>query len=63
MGCKYVSEFEYPEGHGFSGSAGKQHVRGYVRGGRVAKCDVSSPAKKAEVSSPSKGVGKGAVKR
>jgi hypothetical protein len=32
--CKY-GDFEYPESAGFSGSAGKAHVKGYVRGGAV----------------------------
>lgn len=36
MPCKY-GEFEYPESAGFSGSAGKSHVKGYVRGGPVKR--------------------------
>ncbi len=37
MGVKYVKEFEHPEDFGFSGSAGKVVVKGYVRGGPVRK--------------------------
>lgn len=33
MGCKYVKDFEFPEGNGYSGSAGKTVVKGYARGG------------------------------
>ncbi len=36
MPCKY-GDFEYPESAGFSGSAGKSHVKGYVRGGPVKR--------------------------
>ena len=32
---KYVKDFEFPSEFGFSGSAGKQQVKGYARGGKV----------------------------
>lgn len=32
---KYVSDFEFPSECGFTGSAGKTHVKGYARGGEV----------------------------
>lgn len=31
---KYVEDFEFPSEFGFSGSAGKQQVKGYARGGK-----------------------------
>jgi hypothetical protein len=37
MACKYVKDFDFPEGAGFSGSCGKVNVKGYLRGGKVAK--------------------------
>jgi hypothetical protein len=37
MACKYVKDFDFPEGAGFSGSCGKVSVKGYLRGGKVAK--------------------------
>lgn len=37
MGVKYVDDFEFPSGAGFSGSAGKSSVKGYMRGGHVKK--------------------------
>ena len=37
MACKYVKDFDFPESAGFSGSCGKVAVKGYVRGGKVAK--------------------------
>lgn len=40
---KYVSEFSFPSDKGYSGSAGKQMVKGYARGGSCA-----TPMKKAE---------------
>lgn len=39
---KYVSEFSFPSDKGYSGSAGKQMVKGYARGGSCA------PMKKAD---------------
>jgi hypothetical protein len=35
---KYVKEFEFPGQAGCSASAGKQIVKGYARGGKVASC-------------------------
>jgi len=32
---KYVKDFEFPSEFGFSGSAGKQQVKGYARGGKI----------------------------
>ena len=39
---KYVSEFSFPSDKGYSGSAGKQMVKGYARGGSCG------PMKKAD---------------
>jgi hypothetical protein len=33
MACKYVKDFDFPSAAGFSASAGKQNVKGYMRGG------------------------------
>lgn len=35
MSVKYVKDFEFPSDRGFTGSAGKNTVKGYMRGGRV----------------------------
>jgi hypothetical protein len=35
MAVKYVKDFEFPSDRGFSGSAGKTTVKGYMRGGHV----------------------------
>ena len=35
VGLQYVDKFEFPKEQGFTGSAGKHPVRGYMRGGRV----------------------------
>ena len=35
MAVKYVDNFEFSSGAGFTGSAGKQPVKGYMRGGAV----------------------------
>lgn len=37
MAVKYVNNFEFPREAGFSGSAGANEVRGYMRGGSVKK--------------------------
>jgi hypothetical protein len=37
MAIKYVKDFEFPAGAGFTGSAGKQPVKGYMRGGVVRR--------------------------
>lgn len=34
---KYVTDFEFPTEHGYSGSAGKTMVKGYSRGGDIGK--------------------------
>ena len=34
-GLEYVDEFKFPEDQGFTGSAGRQSVKGYMRGGQV----------------------------
>lgn len=36
---KYVSDFSFPAECGFTGSAGQQMVKGYARGGKVAKAE------------------------
>jgi hypothetical protein len=41
MGCKYVKDFEFGSDKGYTGSAGKQEVKTYLRGGSVKK---ASPA-------------------
>ncbi len=40
MGNKVVKEFEFSPEFGFTGSAGQQTVRGYMRGGAVGKAKV-----------------------
>lgn len=35
MANKVVKEFAYPEKFGFTGSAGKTSVKGYMRGGKT----------------------------
>lgn len=37
MAVKYVDNFEFPSSAGFTGSAGKQPVKGYMRGGAVRR--------------------------
>ncbi len=39
VGLTYVKDFSFPSEQGFSGSAGKQSVKGYQRGGRVRSPD------------------------
>jgi hypothetical protein len=34
-GLKYVKDFDFPSDRGFTGSAGKSEVKGYMRGGKV----------------------------
>lgn len=34
-GLQYVSEFSFPTDQGFTGSAGRSEVKGYMRGGKV----------------------------
>lgn len=46
---KYVKEFEFPSECGFSGSAGKQMVKGYARGGK-AKVEKALRDEKEEMS-------------
>lgn len=36
-GLKYVKDFDFPSDRGFTGSAGKSEVKGYMRGGAVKK--------------------------
>lgn len=43
-GLTYVKDFSFPAAQGFSGSAGRNEVRGYMRGGAVKK----APVKKAK---------------
>ena len=44
---KYVSEFSFPSDKGYSGSAGKQMVKGYARGGSCGP--QAAPAPKADM--------------
>lgn len=37
VGMQYVKDFSFPPAQGFSGSAGKQPVKGYMRGGAVRR--------------------------
>jgi hypothetical protein len=37
VGLTYVKDFTFPSEQGFTGSAGKNNVKGYQRGGRVRK--------------------------
>lgn len=41
MGCKYVKDFEFGSDKGYTGSAGKQEVKTYLRGGSVNKSSAS----------------------
>tara|TARA_R110002126_G_scaffold281672_2_gene429575 strand:- start:661 stop:1257 length:597 start_codon:yes stop_codon:yes gene_type:complete len=43
-GLTYVKDFSFPAAQGFSGSAGSNEVKGYMRGGAVKK----APVKKAK---------------
>jgi len=43
-GLTYVKDFSFPSAQGFSGSAGRNEVKGYMRGGAVKK----APVKKAK---------------
>jgi len=45
-GLEYVDEFKFPADQGFTGSAGKQPVKGYMRGGHVKKYDDPGPLPK-----------------
>lgn len=51
-GLQYVSEFSFPTEQGFTGSAGKENVRGYYRGGRVKKDPVKAAAQKPRAPGP-----------
>lgn len=51
-GLQYVSEFSFPTEQGFTGSAGKENVRGYYRGGRVKKDPVKAAAQKHRAPGP-----------
>lgn len=51
-GLTYVKDFEFPAEQGFTGSAGKESVRGYYRGGRVKKDPVKAAAQKKRAAGP-----------
>jgi hypothetical protein len=51
-GLTYVDEFTFPTEQGFTGSAGKENVRGYYRGGRVKKDPVKAAAQKPRAPGP-----------
>jgi hypothetical protein len=36
-GLQYVKDFSFPADQGFTGSAGRSEVKGYMRGGSVKK--------------------------
>lgn len=74
MTIKYVKDFEFPSADGFTGSAGKQTVKGYMRGGAVKRpapvgTHVGGPNPNAEYPKsqahqsmpPNSGTGKGRV--
>lgn len=74
MTIKYVKDFEFSSAEGFTGSAGKQTVKGYMRGGAVrrpspAGTHVGGPNPSAEYPAsqahqsmpPNSGTGKGRV--
>ena len=44
-GPSRVRDFRFPESHGFSGSAGKTAVRGYMRGGSAKHPDEAQDRK------------------
>lgn len=50
-GLTYVDDFSFSEEQGFTGSAGKENVRGYYRGGRV-KDPVKAAAQKKRAPGP-----------
>lgn len=55
-GFTYVKDFDFPSEQGFTGSAGKSSVKGYMRGGPVkAKHERKSAAKKLPMTAKSKG--------
>jgi hypothetical protein len=35
MACKYVKDFDFDKGFGYTGSAGMTAVKGYARGGGI----------------------------
>ena len=51
-GLTYVDEFTFSTEQGFTGSAGKENVRGYYRGGRVKKDPVKAAAQKPRAPGP-----------
>jgi len=52
VGLTYVKDFEFPAEQGFTGSAGKNSVRGYYRGGPVKKDPVKAAAQKPRAPGP-----------
>ena len=52
VGMQYVKEFEFPSEQGFTGSAGKDPVKGYMRGGHVKKDPVKAAAQKHRAPGP-----------
>jgi hypothetical protein len=49
---QYVKDFEFPAEQGFTGSAGKDPVKGYMRGGHVKKDPVKAAAQKPRAPGP-----------
>jgi hypothetical protein len=49
---QYVKDFEFPAEQGFTGSAGKDTVKGYMRGGHVKKDPVKKAAQKKRAPGP-----------
>ena len=42
MGCKYVKDFKFDSSAGYTGSAGKQQIKTYMRGGSVQKAPLDA---------------------
>lgn len=57
VGLTYVKDFEFPSEQGFSGSAGKSPVKGYMRGGKVTAPNNASGKANAARSSAKPSVG------
>ena len=61
VGMQYVDEFSFPAEQGFTGSAGKEPVKGYMRGGRVKATHETANANRHRAPGPGASHG-GAVK-
>ena len=59
VGLTYVDEFTFPKEQGFTGSAGKQPVKGYMRGGHVKSPDKTKGKGSSRAGMPKNVKGKG----